>query len=66
MWRAYSALSFPLEVARKRLTVGMLQGNRPTDTTDISRKIIEEGVCSRYIPDLQVLIQVYPNTKRVK
>lgn len=37
-----SALSFPLEVARKRLMVGMLQGKRPTNMIDIIRKIIEE------------------------
>lgn len=37
-----SALSFPLEVARKRLMVGMLEGRRPTNMINIIRTIIEE------------------------
>jgi len=37
-----SALSFPLEVARKRLMVGMLEGKRPTNMIDIITKIVEE------------------------
>eukprot|EP00253_Pinus_taeda_P016648 PITA_16648 len=37
-----SALSFPLEVARKRLMVGMLKGKQPTNMINIIKTIIEE------------------------